>query len=86
MKNKLIKEGFKFFAICDASTDYVHSFHPDGRVEKSRNGESILLLADTLPQGEEWLYVIAMDNYFNTSTVVKGLCECNIGVVGTACA
>ena len=43
-----------------------------------------MAFADTLPQCDKWLYVIEMDNYFTTSTVIKNLHESNIGVVGTA--
>ena len=46
MKNIPIKEGLKFFAICDGSSGYVITFHPDRRVEKSTIAESILALAN----------------------------------------
>jgi hypothetical protein len=34
MKKKPIKEGYKFYALCDASTGFVYCFVPDGLREK----------------------------------------------------
>ena len=53
MKNKPIKEGFKFFALCDAKTGYVFSFMPDGQVETNTIAKNIEELVIVLPENEK---------------------------------
>ena len=36
MKKKPIKEGYKFYAICDASTGFIYFILPDGLTEKKK--------------------------------------------------
>ena len=84
MKNKPIKEGFKFFAICDAETGYVYDFIPDGRLEKSTTSDYVTMLAGSLPEVNKYNYVIGMDNYFTWPKVMETVGSMGIGVVGTA--
>ena len=35
LKNKPIKEGYKFFSICSSLTGFVYDLIPDGRLEKN---------------------------------------------------
>lgn len=84
MKNKPIKEGYKFFAIADSETGYVYEMIPDGRFEKTSTHDTVLFLAGMLPQAPDLNYVVAMDNYFTWSKVLTSLTEIGIGCVGTA--
>ena len=84
MKKKPIKEGYKFFALCDQSTGFVFDFFPDGRLEKLTIIELVKDLINLLPNREEFDYFIGMDNYFTTEKVLNFLCEEGIGFVGTA--
>ena len=84
MKNKPIKEGYKFFAICDSLTGFVFDMVPNGRFDKASTHDIVVLLAAVLPEKGRYNYVIAMDNYFTWKRVVKSLTEMSIGVVGTA--
>ncbi|CAJ1938795.1 unnamed protein product [Cylindrotheca closterium] len=84
MKAKPIKEGFKFFAICDASTGYVYSFVPSGRLEGNKIADMVLQLAEKLPDRDNKKYVIAMDNYFTLPDAMLRLRQINVACVGTA--
>src|SRR5210317_2027807 len=84
MKNKPIKEGFKFFAICDATEGFVYGFKPSGRLEQTRIADTVVGLAKELPRRDELSYVIGMDNYFTLGKAIKGCKDANIAVVGTA--
>jgi Transposase IS4 len=84
MKCKPIKEGYKLFALCDASTGYVYKFEPNGRLCSGSIYDNVILLAESLPQRNRLQYVIAMDNYFTWPKVIEGLRLRNIAVVGTA--
>ena len=84
MKNKPIKEGYKFFAIADAETGFVYDMIPDGRLEKRTIHDTVLFLAGLLPMSPDRNYVIAMDNYFTRPNVLTSLTEIGIGCVGTA--
>jgi len=85
MKNKPIGEGYKFFAICDATTGYVFDFLPDGRAEKGRTIlKYVTDLVDSIPRRDTKKYVVAMDNYFTTPNVMEATRERNVGVVWTA--
>jgi Transposase IS4 len=41
MKGKPTKEGYKFFALCCATTGFVYDFFPDGRRERSTIAENV---------------------------------------------
>lgn len=87
MKNKPIKEGFKFFAICDAVTGFVYAFIPSGRLEGDKIVDIVLTLAKQIPlRGADGgkKYVIGMDNCFTLPDSVNGLRQLNIACVGTA--
>jgi len=84
MKKKPIKEGFKFFSICDVETGFVYDFMPDGRMEKSSTYDYVIMLAGCLPQLDQYNYVIGMDNYFTWPRVMETLTAMGLGVVGTA--
>ena len=49
MKNKPIKEGFKFFALCDATTGFVYAFKPSGRLEENKITAMVIALTKSLP-------------------------------------
>lgn len=84
MKNKPIKEGFKFFAICDATEGFVYGFKPSGRLQETRIADTVVGLAKELPRRDELSYVIGMDNYFTLGKAIKGCRDANVAVVGTA--
>jgi hypothetical protein len=84
MKNKPIKEGYKFFSLCDAKTGYVFAMLPDGRLERGSTYQYVTTLAANLPETDKYNYVIAMDNYFTWPRVMESLTEKGIGAVGTA--
>jgi hypothetical protein len=86
MKKKPIKEGYKFYALCDASTGFVYCFVPDGLREKKKKKifEKVISMARTLPGRGKRQYVITMDNLFTYSKTMKGLRLLNVAAVGTA--
>ena len=84
MKNKPIKEGFKFFALCDTTEGYVYHFVPNGRLEETRIADTVLELVRTLPDCENKRYVCGMDNYFTLPRTLARCRELGVGVVGTA--
>ena len=51
MKCKPIKEGFKFYALCDSTTGFVYCFIPDGMKDKHKGTvvDSIVRLVEQLP-------------------------------------
>ena len=84
MKNKPIKEGYKFFALCDAETGYIYHMMPNGRLEKTTTHDVVMMLACTIPTSSFHNYVIGMDNYFTWSKVMTSLTEIGVGCVGTS--
>jgi Transposase IS4 len=86
MKNKPIKEGYKFFAICCSQTGFVFDFFVDGRQDDRANivENTVLKLVDSIPMRDTKRYYLAMDNWFTTPKVMQGTRERNVGVVGTA--
>eukprot|EP00977_Amphora_coffeiformis_P007696 scaffold1690_cov182-Amphora_coffeaeformis.AAC.53 len=84
MKNKPIKEGYKFFALCDAETGYVYDMMPNGRLEKTTTHDVVMTLACMIPTSPNHNYVIGMDNYFTWAKVVTSLTEMGVGCVGTS--
>ena len=84
MKNKPVKEGFKFFSLCDVESGYVFDMIPDGRLAKSTIFDTVMMLVTLIPDQETHNYVIGMDNYFTWSRVCAELTSLNIGFVGTA--
>jgi hypothetical protein len=84
MKNKPIKEGYKFFAICDASTGYVWDLIPDGRLVKMTIADTVLELVATLPRRHDLKYVVGMDNYFTYPKILEGMRALGVGCTGTA--
>jgi hypothetical protein len=84
MKNKPIKEGFKFFSLCDSSTGYVWNFIPDGRLVKWTIADIVLTLTKSIPRRQELRYVVAMDNYFTYAKILAGMRDLGVGCIGTA--
>jgi Transposase IS4 len=86
MKNKPIKEGYKFFAICCSQTGFVFDFFVDGRQDDRANivENTVLKLVDSIPMRDTKRYYLAMDNWFTTPRVMEGTRERNVGVIGTA--
>lgn len=85
MKQKPIKQGYKFFSICCAQTGYIFHFLPDGRGEIDGSlGDTVVELMETLPQRNNLQYVIGMDNLITTRQVMTESRRLGIGVVGTA--
>lgn len=91
MKGKPIKQGFKFWALCDRS-GFVYHMMPctrvgtkEGDVSKSL-ADMVKIMGEKLPDAKDKKkkYCVAMDNLFTTSTAIKNLRECGVGVVGTA--
>ena len=84
MKKKPIKEGYKFFALCNQETGFVFDFFPDGRLENLRIIDLVQDLVNLLPEQDNKYYFIGMDNFFTTEKVMQFLTEKQIGFVGTA--
>lgn len=57
----------------------------EGDVSKSI-AHMVKAMGDMLPDAKDHSkkYCVAMDNLFTTSTAIKNLRECDVGVVGTA--
>ena len=84
MRGKPIKEGFKFFAICDSLSGYVFDFFPDGRnADKTNVYDNVMRLIDTLPLRDTKKYVVVMDNYFTTPKVLKESRNRKVAIIGT---
>ena len=89
MKNEPVKEGCKFWAICDASTGFCYKVMPAARVgradEEGRKViDSVLSLIDSIPHRENKKHVVGMDNCFTWPRVIIGARERKVAVVGTA--
>jgi len=85
MKNKPIKEGYKFYAVCCAQTGYVFNCIPDGRGQREGTiGDTVKALLESLPQRGNLQYVCGMDNLFTTRQVMTESRSLGVGVVGTA--
>jgi hypothetical protein len=85
MKNKPIKEGFKFFALCDTGTGFVFHSNPDGRGERGGTlGDTVKVLIKSLPRRGELQHVIAMDNLFTARQVMEQSRQLCVAVVGAA--
>jgi hypothetical protein len=88
MKAKPIKQGYKFWALCDTS-GYVFSIVPCGRTQGDDSEEKeiapmVKSMAEWLPRRVERDYIITMDNLFTTGKVMSGLRDLNVGACGTA--
>ena len=88
MKKKPIKEGFKFFAMCDASNGFVYYFLLSRLNEKKKRtiADTVVKMDKRLPGWRRKQYVITMDNYFTNRSTMKGLQKKGVAGLGTACA
>jgi hypothetical protein len=92
MPNKLIKQGYKIFAL--AENGYVWHFqmsskqHRIGQLHKvdelTPTSSIVLQMARLLPKFENAPYVLYLDNYFTSIPLFSMLRKENIGAVGTA--
>ena len=84
MKQKPIKEGYKFFALCDAKTGFCYVTFPDGLKDKSgATWEQVVNLVRFLPDHKNKKYVAVMDNYFTQARTVKEVAKRGVATVGT---
>ena len=88
MKKKPIKEGYKFFALCDAGTGFIYYILPDGLNEKKKRKihQFVVKMVRQLPERKDRLYVAVMDNYFTLCETMKGTRKCGVAAFGTACS
>ena len=86
MKCKPIKEGFKFYAMCDAGTGFIYFFLPDGLKEKKKKtiAEKVAQMVRRLPQRKEKQYIAVMDNYFTWPKTIIGNRKLGVATMGTA--
>lgn len=92
MKKKPIKSGFKFFALCCATTGFVWHLLPHGRVSDTKQTgagvtDQFLKLIKTLPgpgKDRTKKYVVGADNYFTYPEVLTKCRDEGVSVVGTA--
>ena len=86
MKKKLIKEGYKFFALCDASTGFVYYFMPLRLNEKKKKivVDSVTKIIKKIPMRSTKQYIVTMDNYFTSHKTMRSLCKHNLARLGTA--
>ena len=85
-KNEPIKQGHKFFAMCNISTRFTWDMTPDGQLKKSAMHDMVFVLA-RMPPGianPAKTCIIRMDNCFRGAKVLKSLIDVGIGVIGTA--
>ena len=86
MKKKPIKEGYKFFALCDAQTGFCYVTFPDGLKDKSGMiWEKVVNLVRFLPDRGKRKYVAVMDNYFTQARTVVEVARRGVATVGTTC-
>lgn len=86
MRCKPIKEGFMFYALCDSTTGFVYYFIPDGLKVKYKGivVDSVVEMVKTLPDKDNKIYVVVMDNYFTYGSTLKRCREKGVGLFGTA--
>ena len=86
MKKKPIKEGYKFFALCDAQTGFVYYFMPSGLREQRKRTivESVTKIIKKIPERGDRQYVVTMDNYFTSHGTMRSLRKHNLAGLGTA--
>jgi hypothetical protein len=89
MKNKPVKQGFKFWAIADSKTGFIYKFIPASRIgridEEGRKViDSVLALIKAIPHRLTKKHIVAMDNYFTYSKTLKGARDLGVAAFGTA--
>ena len=82
IKCKPIKEGYKFYANCDAQTGFVYFFLPDGLKEKKKKtiALKVVQMGQRLPQRKKRQYIAVMDNYFTWRKIIVGNRKCNVPI------
>ena len=86
MKKKPIKEGYKFFALCDAQTGFCYVTFPDGLKDKSGMiWEKVVNLVCFLPECGKRKYIAVMDNYFTQARTIVEVARRGVATVGTTC-
>ena len=84
MKKKPIKEGYKFFALCDAQTGFCYVTFPDGLKDNSGMiWEKVVNLVRFLPERGKRPYVAVMDNYFTQARTIVEVARRGVATVGT---
>ena len=80
MKKKPIKEGYKFFVLCDACTGFVCYFMPLGLNKKKKRTivDSVTKIIKKIPMRSTKQYVVTMDNYFTSHKTMRSLCNHNL--------
>ena len=87
MKQKPIKEGYKFWSICCAQSGFCWKIIPAAHVGNEEGRQiikSTLSLIESLPLWDTKEYVCGLDNLFTWSQVLKGAHDMNVAIVGTA--
>ena len=87
MKQKTIKEGYKFWSICCVQSGFCWKIIPAACVGNEEGRQIIkfmLSLIESLPLRDTKKYVCGLDNLFTWSRVLKGAHDMNVAIVGTA--
>ena len=85
MRGKPIREGYKFFALCDAESKFIWRIFPYGRVStKCGIITTVVDLVKSLPDRGIKHYVCAMDNYFTYDSAINKCVDAHVHVCGTA--
>ena len=85
MRGKPIREGYKYFSLCDAATKFIWRMFPYGRVStKCGIIKTVTDLVKTLPDRGNKQYVAAMDNYFTYDSAINKCVDAGVHVCGTA--
>ena len=85
MCGKPIREGYKFFALCDAESKFIWRIFPYGRVStKCGIITTVVDQVKSLPDRGIKYYVCAMDNYFTYHSVINKCVDAHVHVCGTA--
>lgn len=85
MRGKPIREGYKFFSLCDAQSKFIWRMFPYGRVSHKHGIiKTVVDLVTSLPDRGVKQYVCAMDNYFTWDGAINKCVDAHVHVCGTA--
>ena len=85
MRGKPIREGYKYFSLCDAESKFIWRMLPYGRVaHKVGIIQTVVDLVKSLPDRPAKQYVVTMDNYFTYDKAINKCVDEHVHVCGTA--
>lgn len=86
MKKKPIKEGYKFFYLCNAYTGFCYVTYPNGLKDNTGGiWEQVVNFVQFLPSSKTKHYVAMMDSYFTCPKNIVKLAPQGVASVGIIC-